>query len=100
MKVVIAGAGSVGRYMAQQLQASGHAVTLIDNAPAVVDRCRASGVVGGVTSKFPDDVLDFGVVLKRAERLLRVKIDLEIAVTYEMLTGQFGTPYVFGHVVP
>jgi trk system potassium uptake protein TrkA len=38
MKVVIAGAGSVGRYMAQQLTASGHDVTLVDNAPAVIDR--------------------------------------------------------------
>jgi trk system potassium uptake protein TrkA len=42
MKIVIAGAGSVGRYMAQQLQASGHDVTLIDKMPAVVDRCRAA----------------------------------------------------------
>ena len=29
MKVVIAGAGSVGRYMAGQLQQSGHEVTLL-----------------------------------------------------------------------
>ena len=38
MKVVIAGAGSVGRYMAQQLTASGHEVVLVDSAPAVVER--------------------------------------------------------------
>ena len=33
MNVIIAGAGSVGRYMAGQLQDSGHSVTLIDNDP-------------------------------------------------------------------
>ena len=33
MNVIIAGAGSVGRYMAGQLQDSGHNVTLIDNDP-------------------------------------------------------------------
>lgn len=38
MQVVIVGAGSVGRYMAEQLAAAGHAVTLVDNTPAVVDR--------------------------------------------------------------
>ena len=45
MKVVIAGAGSVGRYMADQLQASGHAVTLVDQTPALVDRFGVEGPV-------------------------------------------------------
>jgi trk system potassium uptake protein len=43
MKVVIAGAGSVGRYMAQQLAASGHEVVLVDNAPAVIERLANDG---------------------------------------------------------
>ena len=30
MKIVIAGAGSVGRYMAQELSNQGHQVTLVD----------------------------------------------------------------------
>jgi trk system potassium uptake protein TrkA len=38
MKVVIAGGGSVGRYMADQLAASGHEVTLIDQDHDVVHR--------------------------------------------------------------
>lgn len=38
MKVVIAGAGSVGRYMARQLLASGHEVTLVEQSTAVVAR--------------------------------------------------------------
>jgi len=46
MKVIIAGAGSVGRYMAEQLQSSGHDVTLIDNQVGIVNnRPKNSGGV-------------------------------------------------------
>ena len=38
MRIIIAGAGSVGRYMAGQLQAAGHEVTLIDQSARVVAR--------------------------------------------------------------
>lgn len=41
MKVIIAGAGSVGRYMAGQLAESGHEVTLLDQDPAVSQRHRS-----------------------------------------------------------
>ena len=41
MKIIIAGAGSVGRYIAEQLAASGHEVTLIDNDPACSSRHAA-----------------------------------------------------------
>lgn len=41
MKVIIAGAGSVGRYMAGQLADSGHEVTLLDQDPGVRDRHAA-----------------------------------------------------------
>ena len=47
MKVIIAGAGSVGRYMAEQLQGSGHQVTLIDNQVNVVNS-RPKDAAGGV----------------------------------------------------
>ena len=50
MKVIIAGAGSVGRYMAGQLQDSGHSVTLIDNDTASSTRsvrARLSASHGG-----------------------------------------------------
>ncbi len=49
MKVIIAGAGSVGRYMAGQLQESGHSVTLIDNNSSVVAQGRANRTPVGVT---------------------------------------------------
>jgi trk system potassium uptake protein len=41
VKVIIAGAGSVGRYMAGQLVAGGHDVTLLDQDPGVLDRHAA-----------------------------------------------------------
>ena len=42
MKIVIAGAGSVGRFMARQIAGSGHDVTIIDQTPAVVSRFSSS----------------------------------------------------------
>ncbi|MEQ1874003.1 MAG: TrkA family potassium uptake protein [Ilumatobacteraceae bacterium] len=48
MKVIIAGAGSVGRYMAEQLQNSGHEVTLVDNQVSVINN-RPKDAKGGVT---------------------------------------------------
>ena len=42
MKIVIAGAGSVGRFMARQLAGSGHDVTIIDQTPGVVSRYSSS----------------------------------------------------------
>ena len=38
MKIVIVGAGSVGRYMAEQLVASGNDVSLIDNDAKALNR--------------------------------------------------------------
>ena len=42
MKVVIAGGGSVGRYMASQLQASGHTVVIIDSSADLVARRKVN----------------------------------------------------------
>jgi trk system potassium uptake protein len=49
VNVIIAGAGSVGRYMADQLQNSGHTVTLIDSDATIVNSGRQKGSPGGVT---------------------------------------------------
>jgi trk system potassium uptake protein len=48
MKVLIAGGGSVGRYMASQLQAAGHSVVIIDSAPSVVKRRVETNEPAGV----------------------------------------------------
>ena len=38
MKIVIAGAGSVGSYMAEELAKLGHHIVLLDNDPSVATR--------------------------------------------------------------
>jgi trk system potassium uptake protein TrkA len=43
MKVTIAGGGSVGRFIAEQLADAGHDVTIIDSDPAVVGPHEAAG---------------------------------------------------------
>jgi trk system potassium uptake protein len=49
MKIMIVGAGSVGRYMAKQLTASGHEVSLVDQNPEVVERGRNDKELAGVS---------------------------------------------------
>ena len=49
MRVVIAGGGSVGRFIAEQLHGAGHDVTIIDNDPRIVGQARRSGEPAGVT---------------------------------------------------
>jgi trk/ktr system potassium uptake protein len=48
MRVVIAGGGSVGRFIAEQLTEGGHEVLILDNDPAVVRRARTTGEPAGV----------------------------------------------------
>ena len=47
MRVVIAGGGSVGRFIAEQLHEAGHDVLIIDNDPAVVRRGSQQRRAGG-----------------------------------------------------
>ncbi len=49
MKVIIVGAGSVGRYMAAQLHDSGHAVTLIDSKVSAHDASKITNTPSAVT---------------------------------------------------
>ncbi len=48
MRVVIAGGGSVGRFIGQQLSEAKHEVLIIDNDPAVVRAAQRSGEPDGV----------------------------------------------------
>lgn len=102
MKVVIAGAGSVGRYMAQQLQASGHEVTLVDNAPAVVDRCRATDGGAGIAVQL-GDACELGVLRAAraadADVVAAVTGDDEDNLVISLLAKQeFGVPRVVARV--
>ena len=47
MNVIIAGGGSVGRFIAEQLASSGHTITILDNDQGVVS--RHGGAIDGVT---------------------------------------------------
>ena len=48
MRIVIAGGGSVGKFIAEQLHEQGHDVTILDNDLSVVARARRSGEPAGV----------------------------------------------------
>ena len=63
MKVLIAGAGSVGRHMAEQLTLSGHTVTLVDSDPDVVGDKNGRGDIDGVTWHL-GDACEVGVLAK------------------------------------
>jgi trk system potassium uptake protein TrkA len=48
MRVVIAGGGNVGKFIASDLAASGHDVSVLEQSPEVVERARRSGEHPGV----------------------------------------------------
>ncbi len=48
MRVVVAGGGSVGRFIGEQLTAGGHEVLIVDNDPATVRRAQLDGEPKGV----------------------------------------------------
>lgn len=102
MKVVIAGAGSVGRYMGQQLAASGHTVSLIDNTPSVVDRCRIADAAGSMSCRLGDacelDVLA-AAGAEGADVVAAVTGDDEDNLVISLLAKQeFGVPRVVARV--
>jgi trk system potassium uptake protein TrkA len=102
MKVVIAGAGSVGRYMAQQLRDGGHAVTLVDNDPSVASRWNRAGAFEGITWHIGDacevDVLA-AVGAADADVVAAVTGDDEDNLVVSLLAKQeFAVPRVVARV--
>ena len=96
MNVVIAGGGSVGRFIAEQLTGSGHAVTVLDNDADVVARYRDS--VAGVTWT-KGDACDTGVLkdagLEQADVVAAVTGDDEDNLVVSLLAKQeFAVPRV------
>jgi trk system potassium uptake protein TrkA len=99
MKVVIAGAGSVGRYMADQLHASGHAVTLVDNTPAIYDRFRSDGPVAWYLGDACELVTLAAVDTSDADVVAAVTGDDEDNLVIALLAKQeFGVPRVVARV--
>jgi trk system potassium uptake protein TrkA len=46
MRIVVTGAGNIGRHLANDLQRRGHEVTLIEQEPAVLERVRTEAAEG------------------------------------------------------
>ena len=104
MKVVIAGAGSVGRYMAQQLCGAGHTVTLIDNDPGVASRSQSlKGTDGTPVTFLLGDACEVDVLtiagVAEADVVAAVTGDDEDNLVISLLSKQeFAVPRVVGRV--
>jgi len=102
MKVVIAGGGSVGRFIAEQLTQGGHAVILIDQDQAVVKRASARNEPAGVTW-LQGDACEIGTLAEAgaqdADVIASVTGDDEDNLVISLLAKQeFGVPRVVARV--
>lgn len=102
MKVVIAGGGSVGRFIAEQLQTGGNQVVLIDQDAAVVRRARSTGEPRGVTW-LEADACEISTLAEagceRADVIAAVTGDDEDNLVISLLAKQeFGVPRVVARV--
>ena len=102
MRVVIAGGGSVGRFIAEQLQDAGHDVLIIDQDPAVVKRHQSAGEPRGV-AWFEADACEVTQLaeakLSEADVMAAVTGDDEDNLVISLLVKQeFGVPRVVARV--
>ena len=100
MKIVIAGAGSVGRYMAEQLSESGHTVRIVDNDAEAVARARSIGVSIEVVQGDACEIDTLARVgCRDADVVAAVTGDDEDNLVISLLAKQeFGVPRVVGRV--
>ncbi|HEY5874530.1 MAG TPA: NAD-binding protein [Ilumatobacteraceae bacterium] len=102
MEVVIAGGGSVGRFIAEQLQQGGHRVTILDNDARVVRQSRASGEPKGVRWLEADacEVASLAAAsVETADVVASVTGDDEDNLVISLLAKQeFGVPRVVARV--
>ena len=102
MRVVIAGGGSVGRFIAEQLQDAGHHVLIIDQDPTVVKRHQSAGEPRGV-AWFQADACEVTQLaeakLSEADVMAAVTGDDEDNLVISLLSKQeFGVPRVVARV--
>jgi trk system potassium uptake protein TrkA len=102
MKVLIAGGGSVGRFIAEQLHGQSHSVTIIDNDRDVVARAVATGEPEGVTW-FEGDACEVAALsdagLTDSDVIAAVTGDDEDNLVISLLSKQeFGVPRVVARV--
>ena len=97
MRVVIAGGGSVGKFIAEQLHNGGHEVLLIDNDPDVVQRAQADHEPAGVPWFLADacevSQAGRGRAVDKADVMAAVTGDDEDNLVISLLAKQeFGVP--------
>ncbi|MEK0415548.1 MAG: hypothetical protein RL352_945 [Actinomycetota bacterium] len=102
MKVIIAGGGSVGRYTAREMVASGHTVTIIDNDRATLREYQSRAESNGIEWHF-GDACDYSVLdsigIRQADVVASVTGDDEDNLVVSLLAKQeFGVPRVVARV--
>ena len=100
MKIVIAGAGSVGRYMAQELSEQGNSLTVIDVKKSSIEKMNAQTL--NITTHW-GDACDLSVLtraaLAEADVVAAVTGDDEDNLVISLLAKQeFGVPRVVARV--
>ena len=102
MRVVIAGGGNVGKFIASDLAASGHDVSVLEQSPAVVERARASKEHPGVEFVVADACELSALTtahLETADVVAAVTGDDEDNLVVSLLAKQeFGVPRVIARV--
>jgi len=96
--VVIAGGGSVGRFIAEQLHGAGHEVTILDNDKSVIAQAARSGEPKGVTW-YDGDACELTTLarvgVEKADVVAAVTGDDEDNLVVSLLAKQeFGVPRV------
>ena len=102
MRVIIAGGGSVGRFIAEELHALGHDVTIIDNDRDIVARGKRAGEPAGV-HWYEGDACEIPALaaasVETADVVASVTGDDEDNLVISLLAKQeFGVPRVVARV--
>jgi trk system potassium uptake protein TrkA len=102
MRVVIAGGGNVGTYIASDLRAAGHEVLVLEQSLEAVERAQASGEHPGIEFKVADACEVSALVeakLETADVVAAVTGDDEDNLVISLLAKQeFGVPRVIARV--
>jgi trk system potassium uptake protein len=102
MRVVVAGGGSVGRFISEQLSEAGNDVTIIDSDPNVVSRYEPSGEPKGAAWVLGDacEISQLGSAgVSEADVVAAVTGDDEDNLVISLLSKQeFGVPRVVARV--
>ena len=99
MRVVIAGAGAVGSFLAQDLQKNGHEILIIDRNPVTLERLAASDSITGIVGDSCEvDVLQ-RARLELADVVIAATGDDEDNLVVSLLAKQeFAVPRVIARV--